>query len=417
MSEMINNRDQRRAVLQSLIRQLHEGRSVDEVREQFSATFADVSAAEIAAVEQDLIREGMDPKEIQRLCDVHAAVFKGSIAEIHQPADPSERPYHPAAVFRHENRALEKLLSALDESAARLTRPDPAAAHADLTAGLERLAALDRHYSRKENLLFPFLEQHNITAPPKVMWGVDDEIRTRLRNVRRDVSAWDGTPSAGGILAEDLQALTGRIREMIFKEEHILLPMSLENLTDTEWRRIAAESPEIGFCLIEPASVPSWPEDDKPADSPDDAADFFAGQGELPAGLLRFASGLLHLDEISAVFDTLPFDITFVDADDTVRYFSQGRDRIFDRTKAIIGRKVVRCHPPASMAVVEKILADFKAGVKEHEDFWIQMGPRLILIRYYAVRGVQGRYLGTLEVTQDITPIRALSGEKRLLSE
>jgi len=133
-------------------------------------------------------------------------------------------------------------------------------------------------------------------------------------------------------------------------------------------------------------------------------------------GVLTLPSGVLKTEEVIRMLDVLPFDITFVDKDDIVKYFSQGTERIFPRTKAIIGRNVSNCHPPASVHIVEKIVEDFKNGIKDHEDFWINMGEKFILIRYYAVRSEKGEYLGVLEVTQDIKPIQEITGEKRLAS-
>ncbi len=129
-----------------------------------------------------------------------------------------------------------------------------------------------------------------------------------------------------------------------------------------------------------------------------------------------FDAGSLTAEEINAIFNTLPIDMTFVGADDKVKYFTQGKERIFDRPKTIIGREVKHCHPPKSVHVVEQIVADLRSGKKDNEDFWIQMGEMYVLIRYYAVRGKQGEFLGTLEVTQDIKPIQDIKGEKRLMS-
>ena len=137
---------------------------------------------------------------------------------------------------------------------------------------------------------------------------------------------------------------------------------------------------------------------------------------EIP-GFIKLPSGIFVIEEFTCMLNTLPFDITFVNKDDVVKYFSEGKERAFPRTKAIIGRNVSNCHPPASVHIVENIVEDFKAGKKDQEDFWIHAGEKFILIRYYAVRNEKGEYLGVLEVTQDIKPIQEITGEKRLLSE
>jgi Uncharacterized conserved protein len=401
LSEEINNREYRQKVLKELIAQLHGGKSVDEVKGAFAKVFGNVSAEEIAQAEQALIANGMPVSEVQRLCDVHAAVFKGSIEEIHQSSDQSEILGHPANTLKLENRALERLMDDIRQQLAQL--PDDGA-QKKLKTDLTNLLEIDRHYAKKENLLFPYMEQYGITAPPKVMWGVDDEIRAQWREITEKLRTEDAAQ-----LKERIESLLDRIAEMIFKEENIMLPMLLENLTQDEWKSIADESEEFGYCLI--GRVPEW--------TPPEQKQAGAVQREAAAapGVISFPTGTLKTEELVRVLDTLPMDITFVDKDDTVKYFSRGTERIFPRTKAVIGRKVSNCHPPASVHIVEKLVEDFKAGRKDQEDFWINMGGKYILIRYFAVRSDKGEYLGVLEVTQDIRPIQEIKGEKRLVSE
>lgn len=402
MSKEINNREYRQEVLREMIAQLHEGKSVEEVKGRFETVFGGVSAEEIALAEQALIANGLPIAEVQRLCDVHAAVFKGSIEEIHRPSDPSDIPGHPVHTLKRENRAIEKLTAEIRAQLALL--PDSQAAE-KAEAALARLSEIDRHYLKKENLLFPYMERYGITAPPKVMWGVDDEIRAQLREIRAKGISRDASSDK-----EPIKALLSKIVEMIFKEENIMLPMLLENLTQDEWKRIACESAGLGYCLID--SVPVW----EPAAQQGQEMESAPAEGAAP-GIINLPTGSFRTEELIRVLDTLPMDITFVDKDDRVQYFSQGAERIFPRTKAVIGRNVSNCHPPASVHIVEKLVEDFKAGRKEHEDFWIQMGEKYILIRYFAVRGEGGEYLGVLEVTQNIRPIQEIKGEKRLISE
>lgn len=400
MSKAINNREYRQAVLKELIGQLHEGRSVDEVKGRFEEVFGGVSAEEIAQAEQALIANGLPVEEVQRLCDVHAAVFKGSIEEIHAADDPSDIPGHPVNTLQKENRAIELLIAEIRGALNRL--PDADARHRAVK-GLERLGAIHKHYAKKENMLFPYMERYGITAPPKVMWGVDDEIRAQLKAVQAQAGTADGDQLR--LAAEDVLV---RITEMIFKEENIMLPMLTENLTQDEWKRIADETAEIGYCLIDPPPV--W--NPVVGQAGDTAQPTAAAQGEI-----ILPTGAFTVEELTRMLDTLPIDITFVDKDDSVKYFSQGAERFFPRTKAVIGRKVTNCHPPASMHIVEKIVEDLKAGRKDHEDFWIKMGDKYIYIRYFAVRSAAGEYLGVVEVTQNIGPIQEISGEKRLVSD
>ena len=406
MSEYINNREYRQKVLKELIMELHQGRSVEEVKERFGKLIEGVSPTEISEMESALIREGMPVTEVQRLCDVHAAVFKGTIEEIHRAEKPEDNPGHPVFTFKMENRAIESLiknrvrpnLQAYLESASKENLYK-------LKEDLDKLYEINKHYLRKENLLFPYMEKYGITAPPKVMWGVDDEIRSQMKEA---LSLLIDKSNDLEQISKKFEEVISRIEEMIFKEENIMLPMVLETLDEDEWLKIAKESTEIGFCLYEPKT--EW----KPIRL--NVEEKAKEEGEEPAGegYLRFETGILLGEEIQAMLNTLPVDITFVDKEGIVKFFTQGKDRIFPRTKAIIGRQVSNCHPPASVHIVEQLIEDFKAGRKDSEDFWIQMGDKYVMIRYFAVRDGNGNFLGTLEFTQDIAPIKKIEGEKRL---
>jgi len=404
MSNVINNREYRKKLLKELITELHNGKSVDDVKQRFQEAFGGVSASEISEVEQALIMDGMPVSEVQRLCDVHASVFKGSIEEIHKPRQDYEIEGHPAHTLKEENQAVSRLVERIKPQLDALNEDSRQAVIPNLREDIEELDQINIHYQKKENLFFPYLEKYNITAPPKVMWGVDDEVRGLLKEVK---TLLDSDGDVNAVKSKAGEAINA-VKEMIFKEENILLPMMIETLTQDEWKRIAAESGEYGYCLIEepapwrPAAASRPPRSAPAASSPEG---------------VTFPTGTLTTEELQGLLNTLPVDITFVGNDDTVRYFSQGRERIFARTSAIIGRKVTDCHPPASVHIVEKIVADLKSGAKDHEDFWLRMGEKYVLIRYYAVREPGGAYLGAVEVTQDIAPIQSITGEKRLMSE
>jgi len=410
MSEMINNRQYRQRILKELIKELHDGKSVEEVKPRFEKLVEGVSPSEIAEMEQALIMEGMPVEEIQRLCDVHAAVFKGSIEEIHRPQKPEDIPGHPVHTFKLENRELEKLINSRIKPHIEAFRNNDSPENINnLANDFTTLWEVDKHYSRKENLLFPFIEKYGITAPPKVMWGVDDEIRAAIKETHRLLTNYNGRKDEVASKAEET---ANKVNEMIFKEENILFPMALETLTEDEWLRIEQESEGIGYCLTRPAG--KW----TPARV--NLEEKLASENEQPlpssGGYIKFDTGILSPEEISAIFNTLPVDITFVDKDGAVKYFSQGKERIFTRTKTIIGRKVQNCHPPASVHVVEQVIENLKSGKKDHEDFWIKMQNMYVYIRYFAVRDEKGEFLGILEVTQNIKPIQEITGEKRLLS-
>lgn len=400
MSESINNREYRKNVIKQVIKELHDGKSVDEVKQKFEEVFAGVSATEISEAEQALISEGLPVSEVQRLCDVHSAVFKGSIEEIHRETDPTKIPGHPANVIMLENREIEKIIE--KKINPYLEKTSDKNAVENLADGFQELLKIDIHYSKKENLLFPYMEKYGITAPPKVMWGVDDEIRADLKAIASDLSY--------GCMNDDIKQkiddAVKRVNEMIFKEENIMIPMLLDVMTQDEWKKVADDSGEIGHML---RWVPEW--------VPDVEAKEEVIEEAAQPGAIVLPTGVFQVNELVHMLNTLPFDITFVGNDDTVKYFSQSSERIFPRTKTIIGRNVSNCHPPASVHIVEGIVEDLKAGKKDHEDFWIKMGDMYVFIRYFAVRDEKGEYLGVVEVTQNIKSIQEITGEKRLVSE
>lgn len=405
MSEWINNRkelsdDERRRELKNLIRELHQGRSPEEVKDAFAHATEGISGDEIARLESELVREGMAPEEIQSMCDVHAAVFADQLDDT--VTEPEETTGHPAHQLKAENRALEAMIARDVNPAIERFRANPKEAGMSLSAALSLLLDIDKHYARKEQLIFPYLEKHDRPAPAKVMWGVDDEIRGQLKYARDRARIAD--PDAARYAAEAVR----KVHEMIFKEERILIPMLLELLTEDEWYLIAQESDEIGYCLVEPEA--RW----QPARA--DIGQHQAVEALQQAGLIRFPTGVMNSEQLTAMLDALPFDITFVDDKGLVRYFNRAEDRIFPRPKTVIGRHVSNCHPPASVHVVEKLVEDFRSGARDSEDFWIKMGPKYVLIRYFAVRSEKKEFLGVIEVTLDINPIQAITGQKRILS-
>lgn len=408
MSELINNREEKQRVLKALIQELHEGKTVEDVKERFSQLIKNIGATEIAELEEAIIKEGVPVSEVKRLCDVHVSVFKESLD---QTPTADMTPGHPVHTFKKENRAVEKLidvetLPAL-ESLMNTQNYDEELV-LKLWGNINQLLDIDKHYSRKENLLFPYLEKYEFTGPTSVMWGIDDDIRRGLKDVLQLLKESRETKSIKNELQPKISEVVAAIQSMIYKEENILFPTALELLTEDEWGGIMEESHEVGFCLVEEEK--GW----RPGKRENKAIDEVV-ESKSPQGYLKFDTGILRLEEIQAIFNHLPLDITYVDKDNIVKYFSEGKERIFTRTKAIIGRKVENCHPPQSVHVVEKIVSDFKSGARDHVDFWIKMKEMFIYIQYFAVRDQEGNFMGTLEVTQNIAAHRALEGEKRLL--
>jgi len=408
-------RSGRKEELKQIIRQLHDGRSSDGIVDEFAALLQDVGAPEIAEIEQVLIDEGVPETEIQRLCDVHVAVFRQSL-ETHER--PDTVPGHPVYTYLAENAAAGEVLDALEGALEALAAEHNAEHLERALARLDELQECEKHYVRKENILFPYLEKHGFSGPSAVMWGIHDEIREgwgQLEALLRD-GPGDDVAGFSRRVEEVFEPLAAAIREMFYKEEKILYPTALEKLGGDEWWQIRVQSADLGYCYVTPGD--QWPPEETALET----------LGKLDKGKEpRSTEGLLHLDTgtltpelVNLLLNHLPVELSFVDENDRVHFFTQTGERIFPRSPAVIGRQVQKCHPPASVHKVEEILGDFRAGRRNVAEFWIQMGSdedekRFIHIRYFAVRDDRDAYRGTLEVVQDVTHIRSLEGEKRLL--
>lgn len=422
-----DERRARRETLKEIIRDIHRQKSPEELKERFRDLISDVGATEIAQLEQELIQEGLPESEVKSLCDVHVAVFQEGLEKQERP---EEQGGHPVHTFRKENGALTELIGKYKPVLERVL----AASSADEMHKLvqewqelhRQLSEIEKHYSRKENILFAYLEKHGVSGPPKVMWAIHDDIREQLKEVRNTLTeVGDINVTALHNVAErTAQPMLKAIEDMIYKEENILFPMSLETLTEWEWAAVAEQSADIGYALIEPdqgwtASVPPEPIAPgtylKPSTEAGDTLD--AGAEAESVKPLAFETGVLTPEQISLIFNHLPVDITYVDEHNSVRYFSLGKERIFQRSKAIIGRQVQNCHPPDSVHIVNRIVEDFRSGKRDAAHFWIQLGGKFVYIQYFAVRDQEGRYRGVVEVTQDVQEIRQLEGEKRIYSE
>ncbi|MCS7261269.1 MAG: DUF438 domain-containing protein [Anaerolineae bacterium] len=402
MSEYLNNLAWRKETLKRMIHQLHAGKSVEEVKQDFAALLAEIEPTEIAALEQALIAEGMPAMEIKRLCDVHVAVFREAL-DVHaarqRPAEADISPSAQAFIARMkaENTAAERTLVALEQAIQAGHWPEARTL-------LQKLHEHEQHYVHKENGLFPYLEKRGFTGPSTVMWAIHDDIRAGWKQL---AALLDDHPQPDQVMPL-FQQVARTMREMFYKEENILFPIALRLLTDQEWEALAS-----GETILE-----------KPAAPPREAT-IPGVQAAAPSAdaLIPLKIGELTVEQISLLLTHLPVDVTFVDEHDTVRFYSATRERIFDRAPAIIGRKVQQCHPPTSVHRVQRILDDFRHNRRDVAEFWIQLGGpveqggRFIHIRYFAVRDAHGAYRGTLEVTQDVTAIRALEGEKRLLDD
>lgn len=398
MKELDKERQQ--AILK-ILNFIQDGRELEEAKKMFQAAFDQVDVAEITAAERELIAQGLDPRKIQYLCNVHADVFKGNIKENKENSE-FEKPGHPVHTFKLENMVLKSLVNdALLPDLAKWEKGDKGVL-SKLRQELKDLAKIHYHYARKETSMFPIMTKYGITAPPKVMWGVDDKIRKLIGQANLLISQKDINKAE---VSKAIKETAHEVLEMIFKEEEIMLPMIDEVASEEDWGNVKNEEEQIGYTLIQKPM--NWKPKEKPKSDGPISID------KLSSLALNFAEGSLNLEQLSAILDLLPFALTFIDENDKVAYFGGGAN-IFPHSKNALGNSVYSCHLPESVPRVKKIFDDFHQGKKDKYEFWFKprhMG-RYLYLQYFAVRK-DNKYLGCLEVAQDVTDIRNWKTEKK----
>lgn len=407
MSILLNNSEERKKLLKHMIQQLHDGEAPEDVNKRLLALMQKIPYGEVVEVEQELIAEGLPEEEVIKFCDIHTQALEGNIDHAEAKTVP---PGHPVDTFLKENEALLAVIGQIDIGLAEIEKLTDNSKLGEqimrLRSLFNQLMDVDKHYQRKENLLFPYLERYGITGPPKVMWAKHDEARGLLKG------ALEALKAEGEITLEEfklvidlaLKPAVQSVQDMTFKESEILFPMTLDRLNDHDWYEIYQQTGEIGYCLYDPQQ--DWkPQGIEPKQ-----------EAKTEAGSIQLKSGSFSVEELTALLNTLPVDLTFVDRHDKVKFFTQGNERIFTRNRSILNRDIRLCHPPSSVNVVEQIISDFKSGKEDQAPFWINLKGKFIHIEYFAVRSPEGEYLGTLEVSQNLTDKRQLEGEQRLLS-
>ncbi len=406
MGEMSDKEQNKKEFLKELLKELHQGAEPEKIQEKFKEAFRDVTAPEIAKIEEELINEGMPAEEIKKFCNVHIALFRESL-EREKPIAPAGHPIHILMEehklfleYANEFRMVAEYIKALKNEAPRGEKMKK------LKQLVDHFKESESHYLREENVLFPSLEKQGITQPPAMMWTEHDQIRKMKKRIYALLDAHDkmSFPDFADRLEKEAVSLAEMLSSHFYKENNILFPTALKVISQDEFKKIREQFDELGYCRFTPESVRIATEKkEEPVHKP------------VEKGMVAFETGTLSFDQIEAVLNTLPVEVTFVDQDDTVRYFSQPKDKIFLRTKAVLGLKVQQCHPQKSVHLVNHILEDFKSGRRDVAEFWLTLKGRLVYIRYFAVRNQKGEYQGCLEVTQNITEIKKIQGEKRLL--
>lgn len=373
-------------LLKDFLDRLNKGEALDAVRADFVREFQDVEASEIMKAEQQMIKEGMPVTEVQKLCDVHAALFHGNIRQERErmAEEYVKEVGHPLYTFTKENEALKAVL---DEAREALSR------HEVDRKLLGRVRELAIHYAKKGDLLYPHLKvRYGISGPSDVMWTVDDEIRDELAALSRKLQ--DENPESvlqGEKELQRFEAVLTRAEEMIYKEEKILFPNCALNFTRDEWIRIYHDSKDYAPCFGVENAV--WPEAETAVDKMREAT---PGDQEIV-----MAGGHMSVAQLTAMLNTIPMEITFVDDQNINRFFNEG-PKDFKRPKMAIDREVFSCHPPKIEAKVRMILNEFRAGTLDKVPVWMEKNGKTMLVTYMAVRDHAGNYIGTLELVQDM---------------
>lgn len=405
--EISDSSTDRKEQLKTYLKRLGDGEMLEDVRADFAREFGEVEASEIMQAEQELMKEGTPLSEVQRLCDIHSALFHGMTTEekianaekeveasllrqnaqkeLNNSNHSTENNYsnknakaeeleeitgHPLYTFTKENNALAKLLINFKEERDESLIP--------------KIRELSIHYAKKGDLLYPLLKvKYGISGPSEVMWTVDDEIRDELGSLARE-------NNRGEEWNKRLDAVLTRAEEMIYKEQNILFPICAVNFTEDEWYAIYRDAKDYEDCFG--IANETW-----------EAAENALGNdvSSIKDGEVSMPGGHLTIEQLTALLDTIPMEITFVDNDNINRYFNDG-SKVFKRPIMALNRDVFSCHPPKIEPMVRQILDDFRNGIRDFVDVWMEKGGRTMLVKYMAVRDKSGKYLGTLELVQDM---------------
>ena len=382
--------------LKSFLKRLGTGEELGAVREDFVSQFAHVEASEIMKAEQGLMREGTPLAEVQQLCDLHSALFHGST--IHEQMDAEhakveavleaqeksqsvvalvETVGHPLNRLTEENKALDALIEATKVKVASKTA---------IVDDVNEVRQVSIHYAKKGDLLYPHLKvAYDISGPSLVMWTVDGDIRDGFGRLARAESIDDAW-------YEEFDGLLTRAQEMIYKEQNILFPICAENFSTEEWYQIYKDTEQ--YEEIFGVERVAWAEAESAL-----AAKAAPTSGD--SNTIALIGGSLTLEQLDAMLNTMPMEITFVDHVDINRYFNDG-EKVFKRPTTAIGRDVFSCHPPKVEPIVRGIIESFRNGERDNVAVWLEKVGRPFYVNYMAVRDQNNNYLGTLELVQDM---------------
>lgn len=445
MSSETNMENNRIQIVKEILLDLHHGASPESVQERFNQHFKGVSALEISMMEHELMasEEGVTFEDVMSLCNVHANLFKGAIADV-EVAD-ADQEGHPVYVFKQENLALRSAILRIRRIIENISKPENEPFKSDLLNGLKHqmtlLGQFHNHYTRKEKLFFPIMERYGHDSPPKVMWGVDDDIRKLFRVAEAKLKALP--EGALEDFSDAFEAFSEEFEAMIFKEEAILLMILLETFTQDDWLSIAEESDAYGYAIIKPTAI--WKPkrerfDDtlleeksgsKAEENSDNTRVIDTPEGQFTISFTPkpkaetvvdrettqpFGNGYLSVEQANLILNHLPFEITFVNKDDIFQYYNDNvpaNEMVFKRTPSQIGRNVELCHPPKVLDKVKKIFDLLRSGERDQVPMWFKSERlgKFVYVTYAAVRDDKGDFQGVLEYVQDIQPFFELDSD------
>jgi len=412
---MMSSFDERKEILKNVIKLLHSGSSVEELKEKYSDLLSDISPFEIPLIEQELVKEGISVREILSLCDLHVALFRDSLAKRELKGVPEG---HPLDILMRENEEILRNAEALGLYARALKEGKGEFVNS-IEELLSELRKLRSHYRKNQMLIFPYLERRGITAVPRVLWGREDQVIVKMRELWEAIGEFkSGKEYAKEKISSLSEEVSREIIDLVFRENKILYPACWSLFSEGEWAAIHEILEDMGVerGRWSPKVEPIYPYQLIP-----EAKDVSTLPAELRAlassatpddyeirreGDIEMNTGFLSVNELEKILRNLPIELTFADENDRIRFFTESSMRSgFIRTKTIIGRRLSFCHPPRIESYVMLNVKRIKEGEFTHREFWTKVGDRVMRVIIAGIRDDEGRYLGTLEIVEDLTEI------------
>lgn len=400
MSEFLQNREHRVKSMIGIVQKLRQGITLEDIKREHGDFIAQITPHDILNLENTFLEQGVTIAEIKENIEKQLAIFKESLIG-YKWSKPELN--HPLRFYMDENAKLNDELDWIVKEILKNKGESTQDLINKLLEKLKLISHFENHYVRKEIIIFPYMEKLGYAKPMAVMWSLDDDARDIWKSLIKEL---ENATSLTEKQTDQLNILVQLMKGTIFKEDRIVFPVAMDRLSNKDWFDIYNQSIDQPYFNIEPPKENAFTIDNVEEEKK---------ETNLVEGLITLGkTGALSLESLITMLNVLPVDLTFVDENQEVRYFSDNKERVFPRSPAIIGRKVRYCHPPESVHIVMQVIEELQSG-KDYVDFWINYRGKFVYITYFAIRDENGNYKGTLEVTMDATKIRSLEGEKRLL--